>query len=311
MLNKIIANNSNLLSIFKFFIIIIICIYLFFNINNNYKIKVCICTIGKLENLYIREFIKYYNKLGVDKIYIYDNNEINGELFETVLFDYIKKNYVYIINFRGILKPQYKMMNNCYKKNYLKYDWIIFNDIDEFIYLKNYSSIKNYLRETKFNKCKIIYLNYIFYSDNNFLYYKNKSVISRFKERSFNNKRYWGKSIIRGNIAGLKITSPHKLTNKIQPCNGFGTISKSFKIDSEYNYVRHYSFKSTEEYCYKLNKGNILFDNDYQRKFNKIYKYFEYNRITLNKINLIENKTGINLDYFRNKLKKFKMLYYI
>ena len=154
-------------------------------------------------------------------------------------------------------------------------------------------------------------MNYIFYSDNNFLYYKNKSVISRFKERSFNNKRYWGKSIIRGNIARFKITSPHKLTNKIKPCNGFGKISKSFKIDSEHYYVRHYSFKSTEEYCNKLNKGNILFDNDYQRKFNKIYKYFEYNRITLNKINLIENKTGINLDYFRNKFKKFKIFHYI
>lgn len=307
MLNKIIAKNSNFFLIFKFFIIIIILIYIYsFFSNINYKTKVCICTIGKLENLYIREFIEYYYKLGVDKIYIYDNNEINGESFETVIFDYIIKNYVYIINYRGYLKPQYKMMNSCYKKNYLKYNWIIFNDIDEFFYLKNYSNIKKYLREVKFNKCKIIYLNFIFYSDNNILYYKNKSVISRFKQRSFNNKKYWGKSIVRGNIAGLNITSPHYLTNKIQPCNGFGKISKSFKIDSEYYYVKHYSFKSTEEYCYKLNRGNVLFDNDYHRKFTKIYKYFEYNRVTLNKINLMENKTGINLDYFRNKLKNYK-----
>ena len=63
-------NNSSLFFffIFKFFIIILICMYLFFS-NNKYKIKVCICTIGKLENLYIREFVEYYNKLGVDKIY--------------------------------------------------------------------------------------------------------------------------------------------------------------------------------------------------------------------------------------------------
>jgi hypothetical protein len=242
----------------------------------------------------------------VDKIFIYDNNEINGEHFETVIYDYIIKNYVSIINFRGYLKPQMKMMKSCYKRNYLKYDWIIFIDIDEFLYLKNYSSIKKYLKEVKFNKCKIIYLNFIFYSDNNFLYYKNKSVISRFKERSFNNKKYWGKSIIRGHIAGLNITSPHRLTNKIKPCNGFGKKSKSFKIDSKYYYVKHYSFKSTEEYCNKLNRGNILFDNDYKRKLSKINKYFQYNRITLNKINLLENKTGINLDYFRNKIKNNK-----
>jgi hypothetical protein len=305
MFNKIIANNLSLFLIFKFFIIILICIYLIFS-NIKYKIKVCICTIGKLENLYIREFLEYYNKLGVDKIFIYDNNEINGEHFETVIYDYIIKNYVSIINFRGYLKPQFKMMKSCYKKNYLKYDWIIFIDIDEFLYLKNYSSIKKYLKEVKFNKCKIIYLNFIFYSDNNFLYYKNKSVISRFKERSFNNKRYWGKSIVRGNIAGFKITSPHRLTNKIKLCNGFGKISKSFKIDSKYYDIKHYSFKSTEEYCYKLNRGNILYDNNYQFKFRKINKYFQYNRITLNKINLLENKTGINLEYFRNKIITYK-----
>ena len=130
-------------------VIILLYIYLFLYILTkkiSYKIKVCICTIGKKENLYIREYIKYYKNLGIDKIYIYDNNEINGETFENVIFDYIKINYVNIINYRGYLKPQSKMMNTCYKMNYLKYDWIIFNDIDEFLYLKNYSNIKNFLK---------------------------------------------------------------------------------------------------------------------------------------------------------------------
>lgn len=116
MFNKKIKNNSILFLIIKFFLIILICINIFF-INTKYKIKVCICTIGKLENLYIREFIEYYNKLGVDKIIIYDNNEINGEHFETVIYDYIMRNYVSIINFRGYLKPQIKMMKSCYKRN--------------------------------------------------------------------------------------------------------------------------------------------------------------------------------------------------
>ena len=144
-------------------------------IKKKYNLKVSICTIGKLENLYIREFIDYYKALGLDKIYIYDNNEINGESFETVIYDYIKKKFVTIINYRGYLKQQNKMMNSCYKMNYMKYDWIIFNDIDEFLYLKNYSNIKNFLKEVKFNKCKIIYLNFIFYTDNNNLYYKNNN----------------------------------------------------------------------------------------------------------------------------------------
>ena len=32
------------------------------------KIKVCICTYGKNENRYIREFIQHYEKYDVDKI---------------------------------------------------------------------------------------------------------------------------------------------------------------------------------------------------------------------------------------------------
>jgi len=34
--------------------------------------------------------------------------------------------------------------------------------------------------------------------------------------------------------------------------------------------------------------------------------YFLYNKITIHKIKIFENKTGINLDYFRNKLKNNK-----
>ena len=36
----------------------------------------------------------------------------------------------------------------------------------------------------------------------------------------------------------------------------------------------------------------------------KIQLYFEYNRITLEKINYIENKTGLNLEEYKLILKK-------
>jgi len=263
--------------------------------------KVCICTIGKLENQYIKEYVEYYKKLGVDKIYIYDNNEINGELFEDVLFDYIRINYVEIINYRGYVKSQYKMMNNCYKKNYLKYDWIMFFDLDEFLYLKKYNNVKNYLNEYKFNKCKLIYLNFKYYTDSNNLYYENKSIISRFKYYKVDS-RYFGKSIIRGNISKINIISCHYLTRKIKPCNGFGNFPKKFILDYKYNYIKHYSFKSTEEYCRKINKGNAVYGNSIKKKISKIKMYFKFNKITIEKINLFENKTGINLDFLKNKL---------
>ena len=65
-------------------------IYKFINNNSQYNIKVCLCTPGKNENRYIREFIDYYINYGVDKIFLYDNNDIEGEHFEEVINDYIK-----------------------------------------------------------------------------------------------------------------------------------------------------------------------------------------------------------------------------
>ena len=62
------------------------------------NIKVSVCTCGKNENKYVREFVQYYKKYNVDKIFIYDNNEENGEKFESVISDYINKGFVSIIN---------------------------------------------------------------------------------------------------------------------------------------------------------------------------------------------------------------------
>ncbi len=81
----------------------------------------------------------------MDKIFIYDNNDLNGESFEDIIRDYIKNKNVEIINYRGKKTMQVNMMRDCYKKNNKKYDWFIMYDMDEFIFLKNYNNIKFYL----------------------------------------------------------------------------------------------------------------------------------------------------------------------
>ena len=67
----------------------------------------------------------------MDVIFLYDNNDIGGEHFEIATNDYIESWFVKEINFRGKQKALYDMMNDCYKKNYLKYDWMVFYEIYE------------------------------------------------------------------------------------------------------------------------------------------------------------------------------------
>ena len=63
--------------------------------------NVALCAIGRLENRYAVEFVDYYKNLGVDKIFISDNNYNDEEYFEDVLQPYIDENFVEIIDCRN------------------------------------------------------------------------------------------------------------------------------------------------------------------------------------------------------------------
>ena len=292
----------------KYIILFIICCFLFLSPNND-DIKVCLCTIGKEENLYVREYVEHYKKYNIDKIFIYDNNEINGEKFEEVLNDYISTGFVKIVDIRGKLSQQLLAYQDCLNKNKKHFDWLIFYDMDEFIYLKNLNNIKYYLRQPQFKECQAIQLNMYFHTDNNQLYYENKSLVQRFPKK-IKTKIGILKTIIRGNIT-TNIYCPHEINKNLVSCDGFGNfniknkgIINTNKTDFEYYYIDHYSYKSTEEFINKLMRGSAMKGYEKEMKYRKISWYFGVNKITKEKIDLIEKMTNLNLSKYRNTLKK-------
>ena len=193
----------------KIIILIIFLSYIFIKKNTKYSnLKVLLCSIAKNENKYIKEFVNHYRKLKFKKIILYDNNNIIDKSLEYILKRYIKNKFVEIINFKGFDRPQAKAFNECYKKYNNDYDWISFFDVDEFLYLENFTNIKQFLSLNKFKKCQSIIINWKYYGDNNKLYYENKPLNERFtvpfyfKKKNSKNKFYYsaGKSIIRGKI---------------------------------------------------------------------------------------------------------------
>ena len=197
-----------------------------------------------------------------------------------------------------------KAYYECYKNNYNNYDWLIFNDIDEYLYLKNYNNIKDFLCKSKFKNCENIQLNWLLYTDSNLMYYQNKSLLKRFTDKDpYTNKRKInkysnGKSILRGHIPNIKITNFHCISNTLRTCDGFGIERKFLKPDYKYYFFKHYYCKSTEEFIEKLCKGDVYKTSNKK----KIKFYFDYNKITLEKLDYIERKSGENLSYYRNKL---------
>ncbi len=299
-----------------FILLFLICGYFFFHINFNKSFKVCICTIGKKENLYVREYVKYYRDKGINKIFIYDNNDKNDENFEVVLTDYISIGFVEIIDYRGMVASQLKAMDDCRKNNFKKFDWLIFFDMDEFLFLRNFPNINDFLKQKIFHKCQRIQLNWFVHTDNNLLYYDNRTLFERFPEKY---KKWEGmkiggtdviKSILRGGI-DVKITDNHILNSDLISCDGFGNIKtilniKTNESDHYYNYIDHFWSKSTEEFVNKLMKGDaILGYKNIENNMRRINMYFRINEITPERINYIENRTQYNLTKFRLMIKNY------
>ena len=88
------------------------------------------------------------------------------------------------------------------------YDQFTVYDIDEYIYMKDFDNIKDkdFLGDKRFLHCQRVQLIWVIYTDNNLLYYHNRTLQERFTEKEPNARKmkYSGKqqikSIVRGHI---------------------------------------------------------------------------------------------------------------
>ena len=272
-------------------------------------LKVCLCVIGKEENLYIKYFLEAYKKLGFNHIFIYDNNNIDGENFEEVIFDDIKKGFVSIINFRGyrrqIRGPQMDAYYDCYKRNNLLYDWIAFFDVDEFLIFNHAANIQDFLKNSIYNECEIIKINWKVFSDNNLMEYEDKSPEERFteeiKENLEVNTVY--KVIIRGNLlnySSRKIYNPHDIFMSNKSCDSSGKIRLESHIKPpEYKYaiLNHYT-KTIREYCKKIRKGDVYFNRYLDENLKKYYfnAFFKYSKKTKEKVAIFNKEFNTTLE---------------
>jgi hypothetical protein len=269
------------------------------NINKNKELKVCLCTIGKKENLYASEFVEHYKKIGYDKIFIYDNNDIGDERFEDVLNKQISSNFVQIINYRGYRgkrqSPQSDAFIDCYEKNKNNYDWLSFFDFDEFLEINKNKNIKEYLNNKIFKKCANIKINWLMFSDNDLLYYENIPVQKRFTTPLYHdNANIIIKSTVRGNLKfnyWRSMNNPHSSSNYLTACNSMGNITNpttfySSPFNHEYSYLKHYPTKTIQEYCNKMKKGraDLLIKIDNKTLENYFNYFFERNKKTKKKI---------------------------
>ena len=142
--------------------------------------KTLICCIEKQENLYLRDFVEYYKKIGADNILLYDNNDVDGEYPQQVIGDYIADGFVIYKDARGKHRFQLDAYTECYNEYKDKYDWIAFFDIDEYMEILNGKTINEFLSDDRFSNSDAIFIYWLIFGDSGNLHYENKPVYERF-----------------------------------------------------------------------------------------------------------------------------------
>ena len=265
---------------------------------NTEKRTIAVCAIAKNENLYIKEWVEHYKKIGVDTIFLYDNNDVDGEHFEDVINDDIQSGFVVIINYRGKHKhieqaeaektgyhgTQQDAYEHCYNTYGKDYAWISFFDIDEFLFIdKPYNSdVKGFLNQDKFKGKDAIQLNWKTYGDNGLVFYDTRPVVKRFTKESKRQTEHV-KTIVRTNRKNVSIPC-HKVIIKngkyVYPDGTTTTCGYKQSIRYAGAHLKHYFTKSSEEWAKRKFFSTSATGKDYfnisaNRRINEFFLFNE------------------------------------
>jgi len=280
-----------------------------FSDQDDKELKVLLCCIGRLENMYIREYVEYYKSIGFTNICLYDNNRDGEDDFHEVIGDYIDNGYVILKNYRNITTPcQFKAYDECYAEYGDKYDWIAFFDIDEFLFMNQENNVSNLLSNKRYDGYKMIHFNWLMFGDCDMVYNDGRPMRVRFtKPLDVNSMCDYGfpetfhiKSVIRGGLG--KITfgpTPHTVSDIDNCCNSYGIPCDPKSPFTPYDFriggLLHFSTKTAEEYANKVNRG--FCDGNLGSKQSLVELFFKRNKVTKEKVELFKEKTGIDVSY--------------
>ena len=284
--------------------------------------KIALLCVGKWEDKYLDEFVKYYQNLGFTNIFFGDNNDINDNSQLNVLQKYIDTGFVKYFNYQGVLDIQHVFYDYIYFLEKDNYDWYFVCDIDEYLQLDNkYKTINDFLNDKDYINCDCIKFKWqtMITNDINYIYhYVDKPIQERFKikynitfgvKSLFKYSKYINRINMHVPIYNNDFTYNAILADSLTPIkNNYKETLENIKGN---NILLHYRFKSCDEYIDKLVKGNAWTnDKDYYFKRYTV-TYFSSK---LDKSSELSNELKINIKnylikYFVKKLEELNIKY--
>lgn len=234
--------------------------------SENKKYYVSICGIFKDEAVYLKEWIEHNIRVGVNHIYLYNNNSTDNYL--DVIKPYLESNYVTLIQWPYNQK-QMEAYRDCFEKFRSETSWLGFIDIDEFIVPIEDDNICDFFRKNNTYPSILIY--WKMFGSNGIVHRDTSKPVTKdftacwYKYddigKCFINTEYEisDKQKILHHMLWTKMMffniPPVNCCGKICPRDWYNPVDRDvFPIQ-----INHYVLKSYDEYMGKVNKTDVMF----------------------------------------------------
>ena len=228
--------------------------------------KVAVCAIGRLENRYAMEWVEHYKKLGVSKLFIYDNYFGNETPLAETLKDYVQTGLVEITDYHDRQKAQCRAYEDCYKKHGNEYAWIGFFDFDEYLRYDGKKKLPTLLQA--YPTGNVLMVNWRVMTDSGLTHYDPRPLRERFnvpmeldrKVKDTMPENCYAKCFVRGGLGEIHFgNNPHCPEDVPDFINTRGEKVKRCAVTEGYDHsvmrLDHYWTKTAEEWCDKIKRG--------------------------------------------------------
>lgn len=219
--------------------------------------RLSIGAIAKNEHFGLREWANYHRLVGVEHIYIYDNDS-QIPVRET-LAEEIASGFVTCTEFPGLSK-QLPAYNDCLARYGADNHWIAFIDCDEFLVPKKSDSVVDVLGE--FENYASLQVNWVLFGSSGHVKRPEGLVIENYTRSSPTSykENLHTKGIVQPSMVQCAGSNPHFFL----PRRGFYNVGENFEAvpnawskrhSIEKIQLNHYTLKSLDEFKMKIAKG--------------------------------------------------------
>lgn len=239
------------------------------------RYKTAICLIFKDEAPFLQEWIEYHHLIGIEHFYLYNNNSTDN--YEEVLQPYIDKGLVTLIDWPQE-HSQRQAYHNAWESFKQECNWICFLDADEFICLRNYANINEWLE--KFSKFPSVHIYWRMFGTSGVIHHDfDKLVIEQYTS-CWESLFYHGKNFIntRFDVANWDFIGVHHNPNCWYKMFGFkirmNSIGSDGFIEAPNQYwekegkqpkdiqVNHYFCKSWDLFAKKMKRTDVAYTQE-------------------------------------------------